>query len=69
LADDLDGPCAERRGYVNRLIADDKLDAEVHRMAVHLAQVDPDAIMRTKSYLGQYLPEAVKSGLNDLRLR
>jgi enoyl-CoA hydratase/carnithine racemase len=69
LADYLDGPCAERRGYVNRLIADDRLDAEVHRIAVHLAQVDHDAIVRIKSYLGQDLPEAVKSGLNDLGSR
>jgi enoyl-CoA hydratase/carnithine racemase len=66
LAYDLDGPCAERHGYVNRLIADDRLDAEVHGIAVHLAQVDHDAIVRTKSYLGQDLPEAVKSGLNHL---
>ena len=28
VADDLDGPRAEQYGYVNRLIADDQLDAE-----------------------------------------
>ena len=29
MADDLDGPRAEQYGYVNRLISDDQLDAEV----------------------------------------
>jgi enoyl-CoA hydratase/carnithine racemase len=57
LAHDLDGPCAERRGYVNRLIADDELDDEVDQVAGQLAQFDHDAIVRTKSYLGHNLPE------------
>ena len=33
VADDLDGPRAEQCGYVNRLIADDQLDAEVEAIA------------------------------------
>jgi enoyl-CoA hydratase/carnithine racemase len=51
LADDLDGPRAEQYGYVNRLIADDRLDAEVAEMAARLARFDHDAIARTKSYV------------------
>jgi enoyl-CoA hydratase/carnithine racemase len=51
LADDLDGPRAELYGYVNRAIADDRLDAEVDAMAVRLARFDHDAIARTKSYV------------------
>ncbi|HEX4735662.1 MAG TPA: enoyl-CoA hydratase/isomerase family protein [Thermoleophilaceae bacterium] len=53
VADDLDGPRAERYGYVNRLIADDMLDAEVEAMASRVARFDHDAIARSKSYVDQ----------------
>jgi enoyl-CoA hydratase/carnithine racemase len=53
VADDLDGPRAEQYGYVNRLIADDQLDAEVEAIASRLARFDHDAITRTKSYVDQ----------------
>jgi enoyl-CoA hydratase/carnithine racemase len=49
VADDLDGPRAERYGYVNRLIADDQLDGEVDQIASRLARFDHEAIARTKS--------------------
>ena len=52
VADDLDGPRAERYGYVNRLIVDDQLDDEVDRIASRLALLDHDAIARTKSSVG-----------------
>ncbi len=51
LAQDLDGPMAERYGYVNRLIADDRLDAEIGEMAARLQLFDHDAIARTKSHV------------------
>jgi enoyl-CoA hydratase/carnithine racemase len=51
VADDVDGPRAEQYGYVNRLIADDKLDAEVETIASRLARFDHDAIARTKAYV------------------
>jgi enoyl-CoA hydratase/carnithine racemase len=51
VADDLDGPGAERYGYVNRAIADDDLDAEVDAMASRLARFDHEAIARTKAYV------------------
>jgi enoyl-CoA hydratase/carnithine racemase len=51
VADDVDGPRAEQYGYVNRVIADDQLDAEVDAMASRLARFDHDAIARTKSYV------------------
>jgi enoyl-CoA hydratase/carnithine racemase len=51
VADDHDGPRAEQYGYVNRVIADDQLDAEVDMMAARLAHFDHDAIARTKSYV------------------
>jgi enoyl-CoA hydratase/carnithine racemase len=51
LADDLDGPRAEQYGYVNRLMTDDHLDAEVEAIASRLARFDHDAIVRTKSYV------------------
>jgi len=51
VADDLDGPRAEQYGYVNRTVADDRLDDEVARMASRLARFDHDAIARTKSYV------------------
>jgi enoyl-CoA hydratase/carnithine racemase len=51
VADDHDGPRAEQYGYVNRVIADDQLDAEVDMMAARLARFDHDAIARTKSYV------------------
>jgi enoyl-CoA hydratase/carnithine racemase len=53
VADDLDGPRAEQYGYVNRLIADEELDAEVEAIASRLARFDHDAIARTKSYVDQ----------------
>jgi hypothetical protein len=53
VADDLDGPRAEQYGYINRLIADDQLDAEVVAIASRLARFDHDAIARTKSYVDQ----------------
>jgi enoyl-CoA hydratase/carnithine racemase len=51
VADDLDGPRAEQYGYVNRLIADDRLDDEVDAMASRLARFDHEAIARTKAYV------------------
>jgi enoyl-CoA hydratase/carnithine racemase len=53
VADDVDGPRAERYGYVNRVIAEDQLDAEVDQIASRLARFDHDAIARTKSYVDQ----------------
>ena len=52
-ADDLDGPRAERYGYVNRVIADEQLDDEVDQIASRLGRLDHDAIARTKSYVDQ----------------
>jgi enoyl-CoA hydratase/carnithine racemase len=51
VADDLDGPRAADYGYVNRVIADGRLDDEVETMAARLARFDHDAIARTKSYV------------------
>ena len=53
VADDLDGPRAEQYGYVNRLIADERLDAEVEAIASRIGRFDHDAIARTKSYIDQ----------------
>jgi enoyl-CoA hydratase/carnithine racemase len=46
--DDLDGPRAERYGYVNRVIADDRLDDEVDQIASRLERFDHEALARTK---------------------
>jgi enoyl-CoA hydratase/carnithine racemase len=51
VADDLDGPRAERYGYVNRTIADDRLDDEVELMASRIARFDREALARTKAYV------------------
>ena len=51
VADDLAGPRAEQYGYVNRLIPDGELDAEVDEIASRLALFDHDAIARTKAYV------------------
>jgi enoyl-CoA hydratase/carnithine racemase len=53
VGDDFDGPRAEQYGYVNRTIADDRLDAEVDAIAARLERFDKDAIARTKSYVDQ----------------
>jgi enoyl-CoA hydratase/carnithine racemase len=53
VADDLDGPRAERYGYVNRVIPDLELDAEIEEIASRLACFDRDAIARIKSYVDQ----------------
>jgi enoyl-CoA hydratase/carnithine racemase len=55
VADDLDGPRAEQYGYVNRTIADDRLDDEVTRIAGKLERFDHDAIARTKSHVDAVL--------------
>jgi enoyl-CoA hydratase/carnithine racemase len=70
VADDLDGPRAEQYGYVNRLISDDHLEAEVEAIASRLARFDHDAIARTKSYVDQVtLPAKGELGppLDDFR--
>ena len=51
VADDLDAARAEQYGYVNRAIADDRLDDEVEEIASRLASFDHDAIARTKSHV------------------
>jgi enoyl-CoA hydratase/carnithine racemase len=51
VADDHDGPRAERYGYVNRTIADADLDAEVDAIASRLARFDHEAIARTKAHV------------------
>jgi enoyl-CoA hydratase/carnithine racemase len=48
VGDDLDGPRAERYGYVNRVIADDRLDDEVDQIASRLERFDHEALARTK---------------------
>jgi enoyl-CoA hydratase/carnithine racemase len=53
VADDVDGPRAEQYGYVNRAIADDRLDDEIDEIASRLAGFDHEAIARTKSYVDQ----------------
>jgi hypothetical protein len=70
VADDLDGPRAERYGYVNRAVADDQLDGEVEAIAVRLARFDHTAIARTKSYVDlTTLPSNSELGppVNDFR--
>jgi enoyl-CoA hydratase/carnithine racemase len=70
VADDFDGPRAEQYGYVNRLIADDRLDDEVEAIASRLERFDHDAIARTKSYVDQVtLPADSELGppLDDFR--
>src|SRR4029077_16341745 len=63
VADDFDGPRAEQYGYVNRLIADEELDAEVEAIASRLARFDHGAIARTKSYVDQVtLPDNSELG-------
>ena len=56
--DDLDGPRAERYGYVNRVIADDRLGEEVEEIAVRLACCDHDALAGTKSYVDRVTSDA-----------
>jgi enoyl-CoA hydratase/carnithine racemase len=51
VADDFDGPRAERYGYINRAIADEGLDDEIEAIASRLGGFDHDAIARTKSYV------------------
>jgi enoyl-CoA hydratase/carnithine racemase len=59
VADGLDGPRAEQYGYVNRVIADDELDAEVDMMAARVARFGHEAIARTKAHVDQVtLPDA-----------
>ena len=59
VADDLDGPRAEQYGYVNRVIADDRLDDEVDAIASGLARFEHDAIARTKSYVDSDLERSL----------
>lgn len=53
VADDLDGPRAEQYGYVNRVIADDRLDHEVDAIAARLALFEHEPLARTKAYVDQ----------------
>lgn len=70
VADDFDGPRAELYGYVNRLIADKDLDAEIQAIASRLARFDHDAIARTKSYVDRVtlpLDSELPPALQDFR--
>jgi enoyl-CoA hydratase/carnithine racemase len=70
VADDLDGPRAERYGYVNRVVADDELDDEVDAIASRLARFDHEAIVRTKSYVNDVTlpdPDELASPIADFR--
>jgi enoyl-CoA hydratase/carnithine racemase len=51
VADDFNAPRTEQYGYVNRLVANDELDAKVDAIAARLARSDQDAIAGTKSYV------------------
>jgi enoyl-CoA hydratase/carnithine racemase len=51
VADDLDGPRAEQYGYINRAIADDRLEGHVDALATRLACLDQEVIAHAKSYL------------------
>jgi enoyl-CoA hydratase/carnithine racemase len=53
VADDLDGGRAEQYGYVNRAVADHRLDDEVEAIATRLARFDHEALARTKSYVDE----------------
>src|SRR4051795_10442063 len=54
----LGGPRAELYGYVNRAIADDRLDGEVETIASRLARLDHDAIARAKAGIDRVDSEA-----------
>jgi enoyl-CoA hydratase/carnithine racemase len=51
VADDIDAALAERYGYVNRVVPDDRLDEETDRMARRIASFDKQAIAETKAFV------------------
>jgi enoyl-CoA hydratase/carnithine racemase len=51
VADDIDAALAERYGYVNRVVADDRLDEETDRIARRVAAFDKQAIAETKAFV------------------
>src|SRR4051794_8152471 len=51
VADDVDAALAERYGYVNRMVADDRLEQETDRIVRRLASFDKQAIAETKSFV------------------
>ncbi|HEX4187525.1 MAG TPA: enoyl-CoA hydratase/isomerase family protein [Solirubrobacteraceae bacterium] len=61
-ADGLDGRRAEQYGYVNRAIADGRLDDEVDRIAARLARFDHDAIAQTKASVERAAPSGNPGG-------
>jgi enoyl-CoA hydratase/carnithine racemase len=60
--DDVDGPRAQLYGFVNRVIADDRLDDEVERFAAGLAGLDHDAIGWTKARVDEVMSGADGGG-------
>jgi len=64
VADDLDGPRAERYGYINRAVADDRLDDEVEAIATRLSRFDHEAIARVKSYVDLTTLPSTSNGLS-----
>jgi enoyl-CoA hydratase/carnithine racemase len=57
-----DGPRAEQYGYVNRVVADDRLDDEVEAIASRLARFDHDLIARAKSRVPRHVVDALPDG-------
>jgi enoyl-CoA hydratase/carnithine racemase len=51
VADDIDAALAERYGYVNRVVPDERLEQETDRIARRLASFDKQAIAETKAFV------------------
>ena len=51
VADDIDAALAERYGYVNRVVSDDRLEQETDRIARRIASFDKQAIAETKAFV------------------
>jgi len=54
-ADEVDGERAAQYGYVNRAVADDRLDGEIEAIAARLARMDHDALARAKRSVDRVL--------------
>jgi enoyl-CoA hydratase/carnithine racemase len=54
-ADEVDGERAAHYGYVNRAVAEDRLDGDVEEIAARLACLDHDAVARAKRAVARVL--------------
>jgi len=66
-AEDIDAITAERYGLINRMVADNKLDEFIYRLALRISQFDPVITRQAKLMINERSPKASMDYMNASR--